>query len=160
MYSITGISAPLNARHYFVNMICWPSAVHWHMHGSTFGDLSNIESYFFKNTGSLLASADSCKKSILLYPITVYASSSYIYCGRSGHGKREGNMHGVKRKSTCGSSGAGDERRACKLSSAVLSVNAGLHWSFRMSKQMAPFALLILGCLSWGLGCLECLLPG
>lgn len=32
--------------------------------------------------------------------------------------------------------------------SAVLSVKAGLHWSFRMSRQMAPFWLLTFGCLS------------
>lgn len=34
----------------------------------------------------------------------------------------------------------------CRLSSAVLSVSAGLHWSFKMSKQMAPLAEEMLGC--------------
>ena len=36
--------------------------------------------------------------------------------------------------------------RTCRLSSAVFSVRAGLHWSFRMSRQMAPLALEMLGC--------------
>ena len=48
---------------------------------------------------------------------------------------------------TCGSSGSGEESRAWIESSAVLSVRAGLHWSFRMSRQMAPFWLLTFGCL-------------
>ena len=52
-------------------------------------------------------------------------------------------------KSTWGSSGAGEDSKACKLSSAVFRVRAGLHWSFNMSRHMAPFALLIFGCLQF-----------
>lgn len=48
---------------------------------------------------------------------------------------------------TWGSSGSGDERRACTESNAVFSVSAGLHWSLRISKQIAPLWLLTLGCL-------------
>ena len=39
---------------------------------------------------------------------------------------------------TCGSLGSGEHNSACKLSRAVFIVSAGLHWSFRMSRQMAP----------------------
>lgn len=46
-----------------------------------------------------------------------------------------------------GSSGSGVERRAWSERRAVFKVRAGLHWSFRMSRQMAPFALLTFGCL-------------
>jgi hypothetical protein len=54
---------------------------------------------------------------------------------------------GGVRPSTCGSSGSGDASSACRLRRAVLRVSAGLHLFFRMSKQMAPVALLTLGCL-------------
>ena len=46
---------------------------------------------------------------------------------------------------TCGSFGSGDDNKACKLSRAVFNVRAGDHWSFRMSRHMAPFALLTFG---------------
>ena len=42
---------------------------------------------------------------------------------------------------SCGSSGCGLLSKACSESSAVLSVSAGLHWSLRMSRQIAPLAL-------------------
>jgi len=47
-----------------------------------------------------------------------------------------------------GSSGAGIDSRACSERRAVFRVRAGLHWSLRISKQMAPFWLLTFGCLS------------
>lgn len=48
---------------------------------------------------------------------------------------------------SCGSSGSGAESKACMERRAVFKVSAGLHWSFKMSKQMAPLWLLMFGCL-------------
>ena len=45
-----------------------------------------------------------------------------------------------------GSSGCGHSKRTCKLSNAVLIPSAGDHWSFRMSRQIAPVWLDMLGC--------------
>lgn len=47
---------------------------------------------------------------------------------------------------SCGSVGSGAQSSACRLSSAVLRVSAGLHWSLSMSRQMAPVWELMFGC--------------
>ena len=47
---------------------------------------------------------------------------------------------------SCGSSGSGAANNACNESRTVRKVIAAAHWSFRMSKQMAPVTLDILGC--------------
>lgn len=70
--------------------------------------------------------------------------------------KSKTHYRGFKSTTCCattaswGSSGSGVERRAWRERRAVLRVRAGLHWSFRMSKQMAPFWLLTFGCLTTG----------
>ena len=45
-----------------------------------------------------------------------------------------------------GSEGSGEQSRACSDSMAVFMVSAGDHWSFRMSRQMAPVCEEMLGC--------------
>jgi len=47
---------------------------------------------------------------------------------------------------SCGSSGSGEHISAWRLKSAVLIVKAGDHWSFRISKQMAPVWDETFGC--------------
>jgi hypothetical protein len=47
---------------------------------------------------------------------------------------------------TCGSEGSGEQSRDWTLSSAVLMVRAGDHWSFRMSRQIAPVCEETFGC--------------
>lgn len=44
---------------------------------------------------------------------------------------------------TSGSSGFGSVSNELIESSTLLMVSAGLHWSFRMSRQMAPLALIL-----------------
>ncbi len=74
------------------------------------------------------------------------AEESGLTWGLSGSGFLD-MMQAEELGLTWGSSGSGEDSRACKLSSAVFSVKAGLHWSLRMSKQIAPLALLMFGCL-------------
>ena len=47
---------------------------------------------------------------------------------------------------SCGSSGSAAAIRACRESSTVRSVIAAAHWSFRMSRQMAPVTDEMFGC--------------
>lgn len=47
---------------------------------------------------------------------------------------------------SCGSSGSAAASRACNDNNTVRRVIAAAHWSFRISKQIAPVTELILGC--------------
>ena len=58
-------------------------------------------------------------------------------------GRRKG---GEPTCESCGSSGCGSCRSACRLRRTVRSVSAAAHWSFRMSRQMAPVTEETFGC--------------
>ena len=56
------------------------------------------------------------------------------------------NLYCLATTASWGSSGSGAASRACKLNKTVRRVMAAAHWSFRISRHIAPVTLEMLGC--------------
>lgn len=56
------------------------------------------------------------------------------------------SLYIVATTASWGSLGSGEHIKACRLNIAVFIVSAGDHWSFRMSRQIAPVTEETLGC--------------
>ena len=77
--------------------------------------------------------------SCLVAYVAVHSAAVRSYLGLS-------DLNMLATSASCGSSGSGADNKACKETKAVLMVNAGLHLSFNMSRQMAPVWDETFGC--------------